>query len=154
MSDPHDWNSWDNYQTIHEKVLDEHTFIFENLLEWTYLEDPLLLVLSGHLICDHNVIVAVSKVLETRLGPRDRLEVRGWKYSYNAFFAGRHNILRYDNTHADEPPDQEFHRHAFDLKSGTELPTTRLHRRDMPVLSSFLDEVAALVEADEPGQWS
>lgn len=148
MSDPHDWNSWDNYQTIHEKVLEEHAFILENLLEWTYLEDPLLLILGGHLICSHNVVVSVSKVLETRQGPRGRLEVRGWKYAYNAFFAGRHNILRYDNTHAAETvPEQEFHRHTFDLETGAELPTTRLHRHEMPALSAFLDEVAAVVEA-------
>jgi hypothetical protein len=147
VSDPHDWNSWDNYQTIHEKVLEEHAFILENQLEWTVVpgRNPLL-VLEGELVCEAGVSVSVYKVLETRVNSRGRPEVRGWKYSYNARFAGRHNILRYDNIHATETlAEEEFHRHDFDLSTGRELSVTLLHRHDLPVLSEFLNEVAELV---------
>jgi len=122
--------------------------VLENRLEWDVIS-PDYITLSGELICAEGVIVSVVKVLETRTNSRGRLEVRGWKYAYNAYFAGRHNILRYDNTHAEETqPDHEFHRHAFDLETGQPQDVALLHRHEMPLLSAFLDEVAALVEGE------
>ncbi|MGI8827602.1 MAG: hypothetical protein ACR2JC_18620 [Chloroflexota bacterium] len=62
---------------------------------------------------------------------------------YNAYFWGRHNILRYDNGHLDAP--EEFHRHDFDLKTGAENPVKKITRQDMPTLAEFMTEVANLV---------
>ena len=147
MRDPHDWNSWDNYLEIHDKRVEEHPFVLENSLSWTFIGDadrPEAIVLEGGLICNRGVVIRVLKALDCRQA-HGRLEVRGRLYEYNAHFAGHHNILRYDNSHLDEPND--FHRHLFDLATGQEVDLSHITRAAMPTLAGFVAEVAALVEA-------
>lgn len=146
VSDPHDWNTWENYLMIHEKRMQLHPFVLEDHLAWEIVGDPSapeLITLAGIVICQMSVIVRVDKTLETRLIGNQRLQVRGLFYAYNAYFAGRHNILRYDNGHM-EPPE-EFHRHQFDLETGVETRKDILEQRQIPVLADFFTEVAQLI---------
>ncbi len=97
MSDPHDWNTWENYLIIHEKRMRLHLFVLEDHLEWSRFGNPSvprLLTLAGIVICHMGVEVRVDKTLETRLIGDQRLQVRGFRYAYNAYFVGRNNILR------------------------------------------------------------
>ncbi len=146
MSDPHNWNTWENYLMIHEKRMQLHPFVLEDHLTWAMIGDPVapvLITLEGIVICQANVIVRVDKTLETRLLANQRLQVRGSFYAYNAYFAGRHNILRYDNGHMDTP--EEFHRHLFDLETGVEIRKDILVQQQIPVLADFFTEVAQMI---------
>jgi hypothetical protein len=91
----------------------------------------------------------VDKTLETKIGRQGMLEVQGQRYAYNAYFIAKHNILRYDNGHLFHP--SEFHRHAFDLKTGRETERQILSRVDMPTLAEFLTEAEQLVK-NQAGQ--
>lgn len=145
MSDPHDWNTWEKYLGTHEKRMQEHPFVVEDRLEWILRgdpEDPEFVSLTGTVVCHQDVHVRVDKLLATRRTRGGRLQVRGLAYAYNVYFVGRHNVLRYDNGHADAP--HEFHRHEFDLETGVEVSRQILERREMPVLADFLTEVAEL----------
>lgn len=149
MSDPHDWNSWENYLMIHDKRLEAHPFVLEPHLEWTFIggrPHPDLILLSGFVVCHLDVLVRVEKTLETRIIKPQRLQVRGRWYAYNAYFAGRHNILRYDNGHAEHP--DEFHRHQYDLQTGKEISRIIIEKHQLPVLADFFTEVATIVGFD------
>ena len=149
MSDPHGWNTWENYLIIHERRMQSHPFVLEDHLEWSSIGDPLapkLLTLAGIVTCRMGVEVRVDKTLETRLIGNQRLQVRGLYYAYNSYFAGRHNILRYDNGHMETP--EEFHRHQFDLETGIEVRKDILEKHQVPVLAHFFTEVAELVGFD------
>lgn len=144
MSDPHDWNSWDNYRLIHDARLSNHPFVEDtSLLQWTIAGDPPRSIsLEGTIICARGVAVRVYKLLDAREA-HGQLEIRGTHYAYNASLAGQGNILRYDNGHRDVP--DEFHRHVFDLTTGQELSRDIISRNDMPTLAGFLDEVQEMI---------
>lgn len=149
MGDPHDWNSWDHYRTIHDRRLEDHPFVQDHDLEWEVVEDAgsaVLITLQGLIVCHKGVHVRVWKLLETRTVGQGVLQVRGCEYAYNAYFVNRFNILRYDNGHAEAP--HEFHRHVFDLTTGEQLRCEILHRADFPVLTEVLTEVADIVGFD------
>ena len=149
MSDPHDWNTWENYLIVHERRMQLHPFVLEDYLAWEKVGDPSapeLITLAGIVICHMRVIVRVDKTLETRLLANQRLQVRGLFYAYNAYFAGQHNILRYDNGHMETP--EEFHRHEFDRETGIEIRKDILEQRQIPVLADFFTEVARLAGFD------
>jgi hypothetical protein len=125
-----------------------HPFILENHLEWELVGDPpRVITLHGIVICRANAAVAVDKLLVAWVGPHGRLMVRGERYAYNAYFPGAHNILRYDNGHADA---EEFHRHVFDLESGREVSKDIIGRADMPTLGMFFTEVAGMIGYEVP----
>ncbi len=149
MSDPHNWNSWDNYRAVHEQRMQSHPFVRENHLEWDLIGDPKhpdAIFLTGTVICYRDVIVTVNKTIETRVVGPHRFEVRGLYYAYNAHFVGRHNILRYDNGHIETP--DEFHRHQFDLTTGEQISVEIIPKSRVPVLGAFFTEVAAIVGFD------
>jgi hypothetical protein len=151
VSDCHYWTTWENYKHVHDVLLNRHLFVLGDNLEWDFVGvealdgdgSPTRIVLSGTITCARSVEIRVDKTLETRLGKQGMLEVQGQRYAYNAFFIGRHNILRYDNGHLFHP--EEFHRHAFDFATGREIERQTLRREEMPTLAEFLDEVEQLV---------
>lgn len=116
--DPHGWNSLENYVFIHETRLADHPFVDHrvpntlNFERYVDVNGNIMIVLSGEVYCRYGMIVEVAKWFETRI-VQGRLQVRGVRYRYNARIRGRHNILRYDNGHAEAP--DEFHRHQYDL---------------------------------------
>jgi len=93
----------------------------------------------GDIHCQRNIILSVTKHLETRpVGEGGRIQVRGLSYRYNASLQGKHEILRYDNTHSTY---DYYHKHLFDPVSGTELDVIPLTREEFPVCHQVLDEI-------------
>lgn len=147
--DPHGWNTVENFLLVHEKGLENHPCIDhskQNSLSFEQydLEGNSYFVLYGAVFCIHDVIVEVAKYYETRVLD-GRLQLRGFSYRYNAHVRNGHNLLRYDNGHADAP--DEFHRHEFDPDSGLEKEKRILSRHELPVFSDVLTEIQALVES-------
>lgn len=87
------------------------------------------------------VEVDVTKFLETRPVGKGRMQVRGFSYCYNAHIAGKHNVLRYDNNHDFE----DYHRHVFDINTGSEIKRIPIKRSELPTLAEFLDELEKLM---------
>lgn len=98
-------------------------------------------LIEGSIRCAAGLEIDVTKLLDVRVNRRLE-QVRGVSYRYNAYVRGGHNILRYDNGHAEAP--DEFHRHEFDSFTGRELSRTILGREDMPTLIEVVSEVERL----------
>ena len=95
---------------------------------------------SGTLVCLREVILEVEQYLQTRyLG--HTLKVRGYRYRYAAYLRGRHNLLRYHNTHQS---DNDYHRVEFNPLTGALVRRSTMPRRRFPVLSQVLDELETM----------
>ena len=93
--------------------------------------------MRGRVRCADGITVNVEKVLETRTRPDGRPEVRGFSYSYHAWFeheGSQRDLLRYDSAHDD------LHRHVFDPRTGHELLRERIAVADLPTLDQVLSE--------------
>ncbi len=150
MSDSHKWTNWEGYKLIHDNQMLQHPFVREDLLFWEEIAEeeaspdapPHEIMLSGDIICEQGVIVHVKKVLETQLGRRGEVQVRGRHYAYNAYRPESGAILRYDNSHWRE--DDQFDRHEYDA-DGNVTDFRIIPREELPTLAEFLTEVAAMV---------
>jgi hypothetical protein len=98
-------------------------------------------LIEGSIRCAAGIEIDVTKLLDVRVYRRLE-QVRGVSYRYNAYVRGGHNILRYDNGHAEAP--DEFHRHEFDPFTGHERSRTILDREDLPTLIEVVSEVERL----------
>lgn len=148
-ADRHGWNSYDNYREVHERRLEAHPFVDHDRTEplkfdFYEINGEIWLVVEGIIYCKHGVVLEVTKWLETRLSGRryQQIQVRGAFYRYNAHLAGRHTILRYDNSH---DPD-EYHVHRYDLRTGAIIDRRSLTRNEFPHISEVLDELQSLYE--------
>ena len=142
--DPHDWNSFDHYCTIHEKRLAEHPSLDEskpNTLAFDSVEREgvLHVVLSGLVYCKRDVVLEVEKWFETRFRGQI-LQVKGVLYRYVAWVEGGYPVLRYHNLHEN---DNYVHR-AFNPRTGEEILYEVLTREQFPHLSDVLDEIGLL----------
>ena len=98
--DPHDWNSLANYVFLHEKHFEEHPLISPGSSLNIYLfptPDALydLIVVEGIISCINGLELEISKsgAVDRTAAQRVRMNL----YSYNAWWPGGHNVLRYDN---------------------------------------------------------
>ena len=62
QKDPHDWNSWDHYRTIHDARLSEHPFIADepDTLSFEHRAGDVI-YLTGRVYCRKNVVLQVEK---------------------------------------------------------------------------------------------
>ncbi len=138
--DPHNWNTWDSYQTIHEIRLAEHSFVDQetpNTLQFGNFQDSGGLSLRGEIYCLRGVVLEVDKWFESRyFGPLRK--IRGYSYRYAAWVQGGHPVLRYHNVHAH---DDYYHHRIFNPLNGEEVLYERLERYQFPVLSDVLEEL-------------
>ena len=138
--DPHDWKTWDRYQTIHEKRLAGHEFIDHSqphTLEFVHDADTGRVLLCGRVYCLRGVVLEVDKELETRY-MASSLKVRGVTYRYAAWIPGGHPVLRYHNIHY---YDDYYHHRVFDPRTGEQVLYERLERYQFPTLSEVIDEI-------------
>ena len=145
-SDPHDWNSYENYRQIHDSRLNTHTFVdhsANNTLEFEFFEQDgyVYLWIYGEITCKHNITLHVDKILETRQVAKGRIQVRGFYYCYNASKKGKSNILRYDNAHDFD----DYHKHTYDTSTGKHAVRENLTRAQFPTLADVLDEIEKLM---------
>lgn len=121
-ADRHGWNSLENYRSIHENRLNNHSFLDPNrphtvAFDFFEVEGDLFVRVAGEIHCRGGILVEVEKYLETYAARNGQIFVRGFSYRYNAYIPGKHNILRYDNGHDLD----EYHRHIWDIESGAEI---------------------------------
>ena len=139
--DPHDWNSWDHYRSIHERRLSEHPFVvsFRDTLVF-HSDDEGSIYLRGDVHCDQGVLLRVGKEFETRYSGHT-LRVRCHTYAYVAWRPGEHLLLKYHNLHRD---DDAYHHRIYDPATGEELLHETLERYQFPVFTEVLDELEIL----------
>ena len=143
--DPHEWNTWDNYRTIHDIRLRGHSFVDwskEQTLEFSE-ENADTVVLRGSILCLNDVVIDVRKFLETQYTGRGPLRVRGFSYRYVAWVQGHHPLLRYHNVHRN---DRDYHHRVFNWRTGEQVLHETLERYQFPTLSEVLDEVQAVYQ--------
>ena len=99
-----------------------------------------IIKIVGDIYCLRGVALAVDKRLQTRYFGRT-LEVRTYHYRYAAYLRGRHNLLRYHNTHQS---DNDYHRVEFNPLTGALVRRSTMPRRQFPVLSEVLDELETM----------
>lgn len=144
-NDPHDWNTYDHYVSIHEKRLAEHPLVdwsIPNTLSFdsTEAEGVLHLTQAGKVYCHGGVTLDIEKWFETRR-KSGRLQIRGVLYRYVAWIASGNLVVKYHNLH--EKRDEYTHR-AYDPVTGRELLYETLTRNQFPVLTEVLDEIGVL----------
>lgn len=148
--DPHNWNSLENYRLLHEKHLDSHPFVQPNGWHLTFHYNYLpysrfdAIRLDGLVVCTNGLVLEITKE-----GDVDRTQarrVRMFRFRYNAHFPRRHNVLRYDNMHSDEP--DIYHRHVFDPDTGDQISFRTLTRAQFPVMHEVLDELMCMFLPD------
>ena len=145
--DPHNWNSYDHYRTIHEKRIAEHPFIDtfrQNTLEFQFYEfnNIASLSLTGIVYCQRQITLDVEKWFLTRYIGK-QLQVKCFSYRY---IASKHRgtlILKYHNLH--ENPNDYIHR-VFNPNNGELVFTEVLKRSQFPLFNEVLDEVDLLTQ--------
>ena len=136
--DPHDWNTYDHYRTIHEKYLDEHPFVDpERINRLQFMEKRGEVLLRGQVYCQRNIILAVDQALEVRYAG-NLMRVRPHFFRYASWVLGGHAVFRYHNMHAN---DAHYHHRVYDPRTGEEILYERLHRHQFPTLGEVLDEL-------------
>ena len=139
--DPHDWNSWDHYQSIHERRLSTHPFVVSDTLTFSNEGEGIILQ-CGLVQCYENVMLEVEKWFETR-HYGNTLRVRCQTYTYIGWLPGEHLLLKYHNLHQD--PD-EYHHRVYDPVTGVEVFHEVLQRYQFPTFTEVLDELQVIVE--------
>ena len=142
--DPHDWNSWDHYQTIHENRLSEHPFVvsFRDTLDFTFSVEDSDLYLLGQVYCEKGVILEVEKEFDVRYFG-NILCIRCHNYRYIAWLPGEHPLLKYHNIHED---GDEYHHRIYDPATGIELHHEVLKRYQFSIFTEVLDELEVLTQ--------
>ena len=141
--DPHDWNSWDHYRTIHETRLSQHPFVADIHDTPVFVHgDGGELSLTGRVYCLNGVVLEVEKWFDTQYSG-NILRVRCHTYAYIGWLQGRHLILKYHNLHRDK---DEYHHRIYDPATGEEVFHEVLERRQFPTFAEVLDELQILTE--------
>ena len=139
--DPHDWNSWDHYQSIHESRLSQHPFVvgFRDTLGFARGAEGVI-SLIGVVHCQKDVLLEVEKWFDARYFG-NTLRVRCHTYAYIGWLRGEHLLLKYHNLHRDR--DEYIHR-IYDPITGEESFNEALQRHQFPTFSEVLDELEYL----------
>ena len=102
--DPHDWNSYDHYRTIHETRLAEHPFVDHerpNTVIFDETEADDIITQQGRVYCLRGIILEVEKKFSVRYASSWQRRVRVFSYRYAAWVENLGPLLRYHNQHED-----------------------------------------------------
>lgn len=138
--DPHEWNSYDHYRTIHEIRLAEHPFVDHdtpNTIVFDDTEEEDVITQRGVVYCRRGVVLEVEKVMEVRYSNGQR-RVRTMSFRYAAWVRGGNPVLRYHNIHRG---DRQYHHRVFDPVTGGEVFYEPLERYQFPIFTEVLDEL-------------
>lgn len=138
---PHDWHSYEDYLTVHERhmqtLMDEGLVLRSRLSRIEIGGKKLQKVqIRGRVECARDVVIVVDKWLEARYNHRNQCEVRGFSYSYEACLRGGRQLVRYDSAHGLD----RLHRHTYDPRTGKEIDEQPIALGDLPSLSDFIRE--------------
>ncbi len=141
----HDWNSWENYLSVHETTLNKYikTRYVSGPQQYTvvkltdqYIELSIKgLVLKSDLGSDVQIKIEKSVELDIEF---KRPQARTFSYSYHALTPkpNARNLLRYCSPHEHRP---HHHKHVYHL-DGT-YDVLDVPERTWPHVNEFLDEV-------------
>jgi hypothetical protein len=142
MSDRHDWNSWDNYYSIHQHCLaDFEHFILDDQV--TATPTATLVTWGGVLYCSGGIEIHISKSQQVEAHQSGRTMVRTVEYSYNVLRreAGHAvNLFRYDNVHTQPKHADPHHRHRFDAHGAEIEPPEHMGVARWPTLGEVIRE--------------
>jgi hypothetical protein len=144
--DPHDWNSYDHYQTIHEIRIEQHPFVDHerpNTVIFDETEADDLITQRGQVYCLCGAILEVEKRLRVSYSGGQR-RVRTFSYRYVGWIENTGPVLRYHNLHED--PD-EYHHRVLDPYTEDTLFYETLHRHQFPTFSEVLDELEVITRS-------
>jgi hypothetical protein len=149
----HDWNSLENYLTIHEKILrfynkwmdPPRTYRVEKLTQEG--SDLILSCHSAFLTTEKGtrIRVDIEKIVEVDDTLPNRKKARTYSYSYSANIPGGDKLIRYCSPHEDgeeegsAPHHKHHHKHDFTKKP--EIKIIVLEADSWPHVGDFLKEV-------------
>jgi len=144
----HDWNTWDNYFNVHEKVLKNYSANFVNP-QIKYKDDRITdnyytLVLDRAEVRTqkgNTVFVKIEKDVEVQQGARKKI-ARTYGYSYHCWQKNGdgtdQNLIRYCSPHPDH--NKFHHKHEY-LATSAQSKLIRIDDDEWPHVNEFLDEV-------------
>ena len=141
QKDPHDWNTWDHYRTVHELRLNQHSFVFGDTLVFSN-EGEGVVSLIGEVICLNDVALEVEIWFDARYFG-NTLRIRAYSFRYIGWLLGEHLLLKYHNLHKDP---HEYHHRVYDSTTGVEIFHETLQRYQFPTFSEVLDELEYLAQ--------
>ena len=141
----HDWNSWENYLSVHEKTLNKY-------IKARYVSGPLQYTVAK--LTDQHIELSIKGlILKSDLGSNLQIKIektvelnieyvrpqaRTFAYSYHALTPkpNARNLLRYCSPHEHRP---HHHKHVYH-SDGT-YDVLDVPERTWPHVNEFLDEV-------------
>lgn len=117
-------------------------FVGDDSLQLDFVGSDVLTI-QGEISCRGMIVIRVQKDLAVLEGEGWEAEVQTYQYRYNAFVRGKHNILRYDNTHKYPGHSDTHHKHVYDVNTGKQLPGSPqfVGHGNWPTLGEVIGEV-------------
>ena len=142
QKDPHDWNTWDHYRTIHELRLNQHPFALGDTLVFSDGGEGVA-SLAGEVICRNGVALEVEIWFDARYFG-NTLRIHAYSFRYIGWLRSEHLLLKYHNLHRN--PDDYIHR-VYDPTTGVEVFVEHLQRYQFPTFAEALDEPEYLAQS-------
>ncbi len=144
VANPHQWHTYEQYRVVHDRRLDEHSFIDRqkpHTLVFDEVESggALLIHLEGDVYFYNAVTLKTEKWFETRF-VHGMLQVRGLLYRYIGYTRSGNLVLKYHNLHDDAT---EYVHRIYD-SSGEEVFSETLTRAQFPTMTEVMDELSTL----------
>lgn len=147
----HGPNRFDNYQSVHETVMQQ---LIKNgfvVLDGTVFSAGAgFILLEGRVECLGNIVVDVRKTIQVLSGDGPAALVQTRSYSYNVLIRGRGNLFRYDSpdlvpTSATVEHHKYHHKHVYSLEPlGRQVQVVLIENEDdIPTLGEVLREAEA-----------
>lgn len=118
---------------LRQGFVQQHTLTFE-----PYFGE---IRIAGTIACRGRIVIMVQKFLSVLDDDTNPWVVTRY-YSYQAFVAGHHGILRHDNAHSHPGHADQHHFHEIDWRTGDEQDPIWCGEAGWPNLSEFILKVA------------
>ncbi len=145
----HDWNTLENYLSVHDRVLRQYSKHMVTVKTYIHRKlTPFFLILRAE-----NIVIRTTKGNSIRVDIRKNVEIdpsnkkrpraRTYDYTYSASIPGGSKLFRYCSPHGDVksnlPDHHKFHhKHVYD---GDRETIERIDDDKWPHVNEFLQEV-------------
>ena len=147
----HDWNSFTDYLSIHEKTIRFYhkfmeipkVYIHKNITDYEYQLDCIGIFLYTYR--GTRLRVDIRKVIEVDPSNPRRPKARTFKYTYSANIAGGQRLFRYCSPHRDDEeegkaPHHSYH-HKHDYTKNPKGEVILIGSDEWPHVGEFFEEV-------------
>lgn len=149
MKRKHDWNTLENYLTVHDRVLRQYSRYMIAVKAYTQkkLTDYFLVLRVENIVFqtfqENLVRVDIRKNVEIDPSNEKRPRARTYDYTYSASVPGGEKLFRYCSPHEDVKPNAPdhhkfHHKHVF--KGGKEV-ILKIGEDRWPHVNEFIQEV-------------